>query len=300
MTTASAAAAAPAKINLRLQVLAREDSGYHQIETLFCALELADEISLDTREPGLHLEVHGADLGDVRGNLVYRAASTWFAATGLEPAARIRLTKRVPHGAGLGGGSSDAATTLTLLDQIHGDRLGTANLLRIAATIGADVPFFVARDPLALAWGRGERLLALPPLPVRAVLLAVPDQAMPTALAYAELARRRGHQGGVAPVPARVLAASFADWQCVARAARNDFEAVLFDRIPDLAMARRMLDDAGAEPALLSGSGSSIFGIFESPARAAAAAAALGERFPNWRMLLTRTATAAPAGSVRL
>jgi 4-diphosphocytidyl-2-C-methyl-D-erythritol kinase len=290
----AARADAPAKVNLRLRVLAREESGYHQIETLFCGIDLSDAIAVELGGDGIELDVQGADLGDVRGNLVFRAASAWYAATGAPPAVRIRLEKRIPHGAGLGGGSSDAATTLRLLDRLHGDLLGISNLLRIGATLGADVPFFVTGDAFALAWGRGERMLALDPLPVRDVVLVVPDQAMATAQAYAELARLRAAGGVGAPVPARLRPASFIDWDAVARAARNDFEPVLIQRIPALAEARSLLAEAGAAPALLSGSGSALFGIFATPEAAGRAASGLEGRFPAWRVIRSRTLAARP------
>jgi 4-diphosphocytidyl-2-C-methyl-D-erythritol kinase len=295
-STRRAAIDAPAKINLFLRVLAREESGYHQIETLFCALELVDTIEIERGGGGIALDVAGADLGDPRGNLVYRAADAFFAAAALPPRARIRLRKRIPHGAGLGGGSSDAAATLRLLDAMHGAPLGAAGLLRIAATLGADVPFFAAGRPLALAWGRGERMLALPPAPRREVLLLVPDEPMATPQAYAELARRRGRAAAATP-PVLLDPGQFGDWAALARLARNDFEAVAFDALGRLREAKALLGARGATPALLSGSGSALFGVFADAAAADAAAAAASATFPAWRCIRTATA-AGDAGAV--
>jgi 4-diphosphocytidyl-2-C-methyl-D-erythritol kinase len=281
---------ARAKVNLSLRVLAREDSGYHQLETHFCAIELADSLLIEPGVRDIELEVRGADLGDPRSNLVFRAATAYFAAIEGEPGARIMLEKRIPHGAGLGGGSSDAAATLRLLDALHGNRLGIDRLLRIGSTIGADVPFFVTGAPAALAWGRGERLLPVSAPPVRELLLVVPDTAMATAQAYAALARRRGRLP-TQPNAARHDLDALRDWARLARAARNDFETVVFERIPGLAAARDRLVELGAAPVLLAGSGSALFGVFTDVGAADVAENAIRADFAAWRTIRTRTAT---------
>jgi 4-diphosphocytidyl-2-C-methyl-D-erythritol kinase len=285
---------APAKVNLFLRILAREDSGYHQLETLFCTLELADTLTVRPGGGDIELTVGGADLGDARGNLVYRAADAYFAAAGLPPRVRIALQKRIPHGAGLGGGSSDAATTLRLLDTLHDGLLGTERLLRIAITLGADVPFFVAGAPCALAWGRGERLLALPPPERRPVVIVVPDTPISTPHAYAELARRR-RPGAASPAPSCMHPAELRDWSGIARRARNDFEAVAFEAVPGLRAARTRLGQHGAELVLLSGSGSAMFAVFAEPRAAATAAADCRGAFPGWRVIETASAAAGDA-----
>jgi len=134
---------APAKVNLSLRVLARERSGYHQLETLFCALELRDEIEIERGGGALSLQVEGAELGPPEENLVHRAAVAFHDAAGIRPDTRIRLRKRIPAGAGLGGGSSDAAATLAALNALHGAPLGPTHLLRLGAELGSDVPFFL-------------------------------------------------------------------------------------------------------------------------------------------------------------
>jgi 4-diphosphocytidyl-2-C-methyl-D-erythritol kinase len=286
---------APAKVNLFLRILAREDSGYHQLETLFCALELADTLTVRRGGGDIELTVEGADLGDARGNLVYRAADAYFAAAGLTPRVRIALQKRIPHGAGLGGGSSDAAATLRLLDRLHDGLLGTDRLLRIAITLGADVPFFVAGTPCALAWGRGERLLALPAPERRHVVIIVPDTPISTPHAYAELARRR-RPGAAPPAPACMTPEELGEWNGITRRARNDFEPIAFETVPELRAARARLGGHGGAPVLLSGSGSAMFAVFADPGAAALAAADCQAAHPAWRVLETASATAAAAG----
>jgi 4-diphosphocytidyl-2-C-methyl-D-erythritol kinase len=232
---------APAKLNLHLRVLARETSGYHQLETLYCALELADELELELGGEGVRLEVEGAELGPVERNLVYRAAEAYFEVAALPPAVGIRLRKAIPAGAGLGGGSSDAAATLRALDQLHGNLLGRARLLDIGAWLGSDIPFFASDAVLALAWGRGERILPLATLPRTPVLLAIPPFAIGTVDAFRELAAERGPD---APQPHVHALQHFESWTSLATHAANDFEGVLFERHPLLARVKAALVDA--------------------------------------------------------
>lgn len=282
---------AHAKLNLRLEVLAREETGFHQIETLFCALELADELTVElTRTPGIELTVTGAELGPPQDNLVQRAATAFFAASGAPGGARISLHKRIPAGAGLGGGSSDAAATLGALDVLHRDALGVKGRLAVGARLGSDVPFFLCGSPLALAWGRGGRLLPLEPLPAAEVLLLVPEHGVPTAEAYATLAAARAGTDRT-PEPRVVRLHRLGDWHDVARHARNDFEPVVLPRIPELAGAREVLHRHGALFSLLTGSGAVYYGVFADAGRLHAAARDLATSHPGLRTLATRTAS---------
>ncbi|HEX7048718.1 MAG TPA: 4-(cytidine 5'-diphospho)-2-C-methyl-D-erythritol kinase [Longimicrobiales bacterium] len=298
--------AAPAKVNLRLRVLAREASGYHQLETLFCALTLADELAVERAGTGIRLEVEGAALGPPEANLAHRAARAFFDAARITPGVRIRLVKNVPAGAGLGGGSSDAAATLRALNALHGTPLAHEELLRLGTALGSDVPFFLCGSALALAWGRGERLLALPALPPAPVLIAMPPFEISTADAYralddsTQLGGGGGHgaHGPRAPAcaePAVLRPELFATWEAVAAAAVNDFERPTFQRFPELARAKDTLARAGAAPALLAGSGAALFGIFADARVRDGAAAALARLLPDLRLI--RTATAGPAGA---
>jgi 4-diphosphocytidyl-2-C-methyl-D-erythritol kinase len=254
---------APAKVNLRLAILAREASGYHSLESIFCAISLSDLLTVRRGDPGVALTVEGSvETGPPERNLAVRAAHRFYDELGGTPAIAIHLVKRVPSAAGLGGGSSDAAATLRALNSLHGEPFDRAALLRMAIELGSDVPFFLCGSPLALAWGRGERLLALPPLPERPVLVAHPGVAMPTPEAFAAIAARRGP---TPPPRAFALdAMNVADWGAVERLAMNDFGEVVAERIPVLHDALAALRDAGARIALLAGSGGSVFGIFDA------------------------------------
>lgn len=274
---------APAKVNLRLCILAREQGGYHALETVFCALSLADEVEVSRGGSGARLAVEGEiDTGPPERNLALRAAHVFYREIGRAPATDIRLAKRIPSAAGLGGGSSDAAAVLRALNTLEGEPLARIDLLRLAIELGADVPFFLCGSPLALAWGRGERLMALPPLPRRPVLIAHPGVAMPTAEAFREVAALRGET--YVPTPAQINADALADWDRIAARAVNDFEPVVARRIPVLDDGLAVLRSAGARLALLAGSGSSIFGVFDDDASrddAEPALASLGLR--TWR-----------------
>ena len=275
---------ARAKVNLWLRVLAREASGYHQIHSLFCALDLADELTFESAA-ALQLTVIGADVGPVEQNLVYRAARAFFEATDTDDGVHISLAKHIPAGAGLGGGSSDAAATLDALNRRAGSPLVRTELLRIAARLGSDVPFFLCGSPLALAAGYGERLQPLPPLPSRPVLVLMPPFGSSTAQAYADLDRdREGKPLDFAP---DTIEATLT-WEAVAARAHNDFEPVIYTRHPELRAARDDLLQAGAGIALLAGSGAAVWGVFEDDEARDIAAAAVAR--DGWRVERTRTA----------
>jgi 4-diphosphocytidyl-2-C-methyl-D-erythritol kinase len=274
---------APAKVNLWLHVLERMVSGFHALDSLFCAVSLADVVRVRRAGVGIALRVRGGgDLGPPAANLAVRAAEAFHLAVGAEPAVEIELVKRIPAAAGMGGGSSDAAATLRVLNWVFGDPLDDAALLRLGAGLGSDVPFFLCGSALALGWGRGERLLALPPLPARPVLVVHPGEAMPTAEAFREL--RAARAAPAVAVSARALASSrLGDWPTVAALAENDFEPVLLRRIPRLAEARLAMLEAGAEIALLSGSGAAYFGVFgDEAARDAALSRVVELGFDAW------------------
>lgn len=288
---------ARAKVNLSLRVLAREEGGYHQIETVFQALELADEVSVALRrEPGVRLTVDGVApgaLGPEGDNLAVRAARAYLEA--LDPegweevGVRLHLEKRIPHGAGLGGGSSDAAAVLRGVDALHERALGLSRLVQLGAALGADVAFFVLDTPRALGWGRGDRLLPLPALLPREVVLAIPPEGIATPWAYRLLAEHRRHQERESAGGGVVSLEDLEDWDAVAAGAANAFQEVLEPVRAELAVLRGILEAAGAAPALLSGSGSAVFGVFAEADAAAAAAAEIEEREPTARVIRTRT-----------
>ncbi len=267
----------PAKVNLFLRVLAREADGYHGIETLFCRIALHDTLEIRRIASGITLEVTGADLGPTEQNLAWRAADAVLAATGRRFGVAIRLTKRIPAGGGLGGGSSDAAATLRAVNSLAGGTIPAAELLQLGNRLGADVPFFLADAPLALAWGHGQRLLRLEALPPRPLLLLFPGVAVPTAEAYGWVDAARQSAG---PRGGTVLdGATLRSWSDLARLGGNDFEGAIFGRFPAIRAGFEAL--ANSQPFLcrMSGSGSTLFAAYRSEQDRDDAANQLGGKF---------------------
>ncbi len=264
MSTA-VAVAAHAKVNLFLRVLAREESGYHGLETLFCLVSLADRLRAEPRDgQAITLEVTGADCGPPEQNLAVRAADLVLAATGRRFGVHLTLDKRIPVQGGLGGGSSDAAAALLAVNALAANAVPRHELLQFAARLGSDVPFFVAGGPLALAWGHGERMLRLPPLPAAPALLLQPPVGVSTPDAYRQVDAARqgaGMRGAVA-----LDLEALQSWGSIGRLAGNDFEFALFGRLPELRRAFEAL--AATHPLLcrMTGSGSTILAVYRTPA----------------------------------
>ncbi len=271
---------APAKLNLGLRVLRRRPDGYHDLETAFLPIGWADRLTAQ-HSPGLTLACSDPALPTDASNLVVRAALALARHAGVEPRAALTLSKRVPYGAGLGGGSSDAAAALRLCAGLWHLDVSEPDLHALAAGLGSDVPFFLVGAP-ALATGRGERLDRL----IRddgtpwhcpfALVVAVPDVHVSTAEAYALVTPDDRPRPDLR---AAVLSDDLARWQ---REIANDFEAPLCARHPAIALARDALRDAGAGYAAMSGSGSAVFGVFADAARARAAAERLRPTCRVW------------------
>ncbi len=260
--------AAQAKINLRLRILAREEGGYHQIETLLLRLGLADMVRV-RRSKSRSLDVSGdaesAAIGPMEKNLAWRAAIAYGAAAGVHDGFAIELEKHIPIGGGLGGGSADAGAVLRALDAMADVPLGPTRLLEVAATIGADVPFLTSEHAYALAWGRGERMLALHPPPTREVLLLIPPFSVNTAEAYGWLARARSAaEVPVGREPLTLDPASLSHWETIQQLATNDFELVVAERHPEIAELVAGLTSIECAVAMMSGSGSTVFAVGHS------------------------------------
>jgi len=289
----------PAKINLFLRVLAKEESGFHQLETLFTALAFGDDLTLERADSGIILETEGLDMGPVEENLVYRAARGFLEESGVTAGVRVRIKKRIPLGGGLGGGSSNAGATLLGLHALFPGTLDDGGLLDLAGTLGSDVPFFLSSSPLALAWGRGTRVLPLPPLPPLPVLLSLPPVQLPTPAAYRLLSRER--EETPSPQSSKLYSLEeLSSWERVGQLAGNDFETAVLREYPLLGRIRVALQETGPIISLLSGSGAALFAVFEAEAEARVAKLEMENRFPGTSFLLTNTlrrgSGAGPAG----
>ncbi|UCC49551.1 MAG: 4-(cytidine 5'-diphospho)-2-C-methyl-D-erythritol kinase [Gemmatimonadota bacterium] len=282
---------AQAKVNLRLRIHPRGPDGFHPIETVFCRIDLADRLRLRRRhEPGVKLGVSGPERAPGGPeNLAARAAALFLERAGLAGGVEIELEKRVPPRSGLGGGSSDAAAVLRLLSRSVESPPGLDELLHVAAELGADVPFFVADHPLAFAWGRGDRLLAYPAVPVRPVLLILPESAVSTTVAFALWDRAREDTGEASSVePTLTHWPSLSTWQGIRAGAVNDFEPVIFREYPALGSLRAKLAETQPLFSLLSGSGAALFAVYESEQERDAAASQLAAELKGVRLVSAR------------
>jgi 4-diphosphocytidyl-2-C-methyl-D-erythritol kinase len=278
-----------AKVNLRLDVLGRRADGYHELRTIFQAISLHDTLELQaSREPGIELRIAGnSQLSAEPGqdNLVYRAIHLLAREIGFQRGVRAVLTKRIPVGRGLGGGSSDAAAALLGLLRLAGKRIEAAHLHEIASGLGADVPFFL-HGGRALGIGRGDEIYPLPDTARRQVLVISPHEiAVPTRDAYQWLSEELTN----AASPTKLMRFCAQCWSPQGGVLSNDFEAAVFPRYPRLAAIKRELLQQGAAEASLAGSGSAVFGVYQHPAKARRAARA----FPKDQVFLCSTLSGA-------
>ncbi|MDQ3546439.1 MAG: 4-(cytidine 5'-diphospho)-2-C-methyl-D-erythritol kinase [Verrucomicrobiota bacterium] len=254
---------APAKINLSFKILRRREDGFHEIETLMAPISLVDELTIEPNESGEGIAFTTDDptLPPGEENLVVRAARSFFGAINQEPRVRIALWKKIPNGAGLGGGSSDAASILHGLNELHGRPLPPAHLTTLAAALGSDVPFFLAQGA-ARCRGRGEIVEPVEPLPPLALLLLKPEFGVPTPWAYRQWLDSR-ELPGIDYGPQQVGDIIF----------QNDLERPVFEKHLFLARMKGWLrEQPEVAAALLSGSGSTMFAVLREAAEAEALA----------------------------
>ena len=263
-----------AKVNLRLDILGRRSDGYHELRTIFQTISVRDTLSLEVSgDSRIDLRIIGNPaLAGEPGpdNLVYRALDELRRELQIKQGLRAVLTKRIPVGRGLGGGSSDAAAALIALLKLTGKRIEADRLVEIASRLGADVPFFL-RGGRALGIGRGDEIYPLPDVARASILVVSPsDIAVPTRDAYRWLARRLTKR----PDPTKLWRFCALCWSPQGGALSNDFEAAVFPRYTRLAAIKRELLRQGAAEASLAGSGSAVFAVFRNPAMARRAARA--------------------------
>jgi 4-diphosphocytidyl-2-C-methyl-D-erythritol kinase len=259
----------PCKVNLLLNILGRRPDGFHELETVMQPVALHDEISFERSGAGVKLTCSSPALPVDGQNLVHRAATAFLEAAGISEGVRIHLEKRIPLAAGLGGGSGNAATTLTGLNELFGGPLGREQLQSLAAKLGSDVPFFLQSGP-ALATGRGENITPLAPFPaLRGLVLVLvhPGFGISTAWAYKNLARFPAALNG-RPGRAHELAGLLegADPAAAAAGFYNSLEAPALEKFPVLALFQEFFRANGAVGALMSGSGSTTFALAPSEA----------------------------------
>ncbi len=282
---------APAKINVILRVLDRRPDGYHNLWSVMQTVALEDELRLWVRagQTGVRLRCDDASLPTDHRNLVFRAAALVLERAGLNVGLEIELMKRIPHGAGLGGGSSDAAATILGMNCLLGLGWTVARMAELGQLVGSDVPFFFFA-PSALVTGRGEAVKPLRLEGTRWVVLVTPGFPIDTRWAYERLSATRAGARALSGALRAVETREVVTWEELLPLVENDFETAVFPEHGVLRAIKAQLLSQGAEAALLSGSGSTVFGIFRDETAARQVQAAM-DRFEQCRVYVVRTCT---------
>jgi 4-diphosphocytidyl-2-C-methyl-D-erythritol kinase len=270
---------APAKINLFIRVTGRRRDGYHELDSVFLPISICDRLDLELRPAGFSSVQVRCDTDAVPAdecNLAFRAAREFLTEFSIRADVLINVHKQIPAGAGLGGGSSDAGAVLRMMTTLC--RVSQpARLMKVAMRLGADVPFFLDPAPSRVR-GIGERREALGRIQKPFLVVAVPPFEVSTALVFRDL--RPAHWSG--PAPERDILA-IAQGRIGRELLVNDLEQVAIAKWPEIGELRKMLETAGARAAAMSGSGGSVFGIFDSSGEASRAAREIGCRAPQVR-----------------
>jgi 4-diphosphocytidyl-2-C-methyl-D-erythritol kinase len=258
---------APAKLNIRLKITGRRPDGYHELVSIMVPVTLFDEIGISPAAEGIHLETVGIPVPGDETNLVFRAAEAFLSRLGIRQGLAIRLSKRIPVAAGLGGGSSDAAATLTTLNRIYSQPLSEVELADMAVRLGADVPFFLHARP-CLATSIGEVLQPLKRWPPWWYVLVAPPFAVSTAWVYGQLKLK------LTSPELDYIVKTLENWHFEPRdLLENDLETVTAKCFPVIENIKEQLMAAGADGALMTGSGPCVFGVFQSETEASSARA---------------------------
>ena len=276
-----------AKVNLTLEVCGRRADGFHDIDSVAQVIDLADELSVSNAESGV-IKVTIA-LGDApagRGNLVYRACEAFFDATGIRGGAKCILRKRIPAQAGLGGGSGNAAAAVVALDRLYQTHASLEALSAIAASVSSDAALFVCGGTVRMR-GRGDQVSLLPDAPKLDLVIVKPGVGVSTQWAYSELDKRPHGKRGASDEAQRAIGGG--DRSALVTCLSNDFDPVVSEAFAEVHQARVALVRAGAERAVLCGSGSAVFGVFGSSEDARRAADSLREAFES--VFVARTVT---------
>ena len=274
---------APAKVNVILRILDRRSDGFHNLWSVMQTVALDDEVQIRLRadRQDIQLRCDATGLATDQSNLVYRAAAAVLARAQQSVGLDIELQKRIPMGAGLGGGSSDAAATIIGLNCLLQLKWSPAQMAEVGQSLGSDVPFFLFA-PAACVTGRGETVRPVVVEGARWVVLVNPGFGVNTRWAYQELAATRTSVRPLSRAQQELDRQSRMGWAQLMAAAENDFEAPVFAAQGTLREIKQSLQAHGAEIALLSGSGATVFGVFADEARARRAHAQfVGEKFTN-------------------
>ena len=274
----------PAKINLGLHIHGKREDGFHELETIFQMVSLYDDVELELLSSGIKLECDMPGVPTDDTNLVCKAALLLRQSYQVEgKGVSIRLKKKIPFGAGLGGGSGNAAGVLMGLNRLWDLNIEREKLLALAAELGSDVPFFLT-SPCALGMGRGEQLKTLKPCAKFQVLLVFPGFPVATSWVYQNLKLKLTKRENNISILRKNL--SLSDITSLGSRLYNDLEPVVIQRFPEIQVVKDELGAWGALGVLLSGSGSTVFGIFDDPEKARVACAGLNG---TWERVIVET-----------
>ena len=274
----------PAKINLGLHIHGKREDGFHELETIFQMVSLYDDVELELLSSGIKLECDSPGVPTDDTNLAYKAANLLRQSYQVEDkGVSIRLKKNIPFGAGLGGGSGNAAGVLMGLNHLWNLKIEREKLSELAAELGSDVPFFLT-SPCALGMGRGEKLKALKPCAKFQVLLVFPGFPVATSWVYQNLKLKLTKRENNISILRKNL--SLSDITSLGSQLYNDLEPLVIQRFPEVQVVKDELWAWGALGVLLSGSGSTVFGIFDDPDKARVACAGLNG---TWERVLVET-----------
>ena len=274
----------PAKINLGLHIHGKREDGFHELETIFQMVSLYDDVELELLSSGIKLECDTPGVPTDDTNLVCKAALLLRQSYQVEgKGVSIRLKKKIPFGAGLGGGSGNAAGVLMGLNRLWDLNIEREKLLALAAELGSDVPFFLT-SPCALGMGRGEQLKVLKPCAKFQVLLVFPGFPVATSWVYQNLKLKLTKRENNISILRKNL--SLSDITSLGSRLYNDLEPVVIQRFPEVQVVKDELVARGALGVLLSGSGSTVFGIFDDPEKARVACAGLNG---TWERVIVET-----------
>ena len=274
----------PAKINLGLHIHGKREDGFHELETIFQMVCLYDDVELELLSSGINIECDTLGVPTDHTNLAFKAASLLQKSYCVQgKGVSIRLKKKIPFGAGLGGGSGNAAGVLMGLNRLWGLKIKREKLITLAAELGSDVPFFL-KSPCALGKGRGEQLKTLKPCSKFQVLLVFPGFPIATSWVYQNLRLKLTKRPNNISILRKNL--SLSDIKSLGLNLYNDLEPVVIQRFPEVQIVKDELWALGALGVLLSGSGSTVFGIFDDPKKARAAYEGLNG---DWERVISET-----------
>lgn len=269
-----------AKINLILEIIGKREDGFHELRTIMQAVSLCDRLLINRKAvPGISFECDSTDVAMGSDNLVVKAAEYFFREIGESGSVEIVLSKTIPVGAGLGGGSSDAAATLRGLNALWGEPLSRERIFQMAARLGSDVPFFI-EGGTALATGRGEIVTPLPFIGNMPVLLMNPGFIVPTATVYSNVKLHLTSRRSVLNILPVFTAGEITGMDLV-RHVRNDLQSTVLKLYPEIGEMLEWMSGQGADSVCVSGSGGTVFGLFLDSERASVVAREAEKRF-SW------------------